>query len=228
MGAKRLLMVFEKCVQFASLSTRTSYVQALLLLAIAGGCSGRPGRVATPGVDAGEAAQAAIELYDKNGNGALDGDELSASPALMNALPSYDSDKDGLLSKAELVDGMQRWSQRGIGALSLPFIVRLNGRPLEGAQIKLIPEPFLADAVKPASGISDSAGAGSLSIAEADRPSGFPKNLPVMQPGLYLVEITHPTVAIPPAYNVTTTLGIEAGIAGQNPAGVTWDLQSAK
>lgn len=221
-------MAIKRSVQFKHYPMLASYIRTLVLLALVTGCSGRPGRVATPGVDADDAAQAALELYDKNGNAELDGSELAASPSLMNALPAYDGNKDGSLSQAELVAGMQRWSQRGIGALSLPFIVRLNGRPLEGAQIKLIPEPFLADALKPASGVSDGSGAGSLSIAEADRPSGFPKNLPVMQPGLYRVEITHPTVAVPPAYNTSTTLGIEAGTAGQNPLGVTWDLQAAK
>jgi hypothetical protein len=221
-------MLIKRSVAFMPQSALASHVRTLLTLSLVAGCSGQPGRVETPGVDADDAAQAALELYDENGNGELDGSELAASPSLTNASPSYDGNKDGSLSQAELVAGMQSWSQRGIGALSLPFLVRLNGRPLEGAQIKLIPEPFLADAVKPASGVSDGAGAGSLSIAEADRPSGFPKNLPVMQPGLYLVEITHPTVTIPPAYNASTTLGIEAGIAGQNPSGVTWDLQSAK
>lgn len=208
--------------------TLASYIRTLLLLALAAGCSGRPGRVATPSVDADAGAQAALELYDKNGNAELDGSELAASPALMNALPAYDGNKDGSLSQAELVAGMQSWARRGIGALSLPFKVRLNGRPLEGAHVKLVPESFLAGAVLPANGVSDSGGAGSLSIAEVDRPSGFPKNLPVMQPGLYRVEITHPTVTIPPSYNTSTTLGIEAGLAGQNPSGVTWDLQAAK
>jgi hypothetical protein len=56
----------------------------------------------------------------------------------------------------------------------------------------------------------------------------YSENIPVMQPGLYLVEITHATVTIPPAYNVSTKLGIEAGLAGQNPAGVAWDLHSSK
>jgi hypothetical protein len=48
----------------------------------------------------------------------------------------------------------------------------------------------------------------------------------VIQPGLYRVEITHPTVNVPAKYNSESTLGIEAAIAGQNPAGVTWSLTS--
>ena len=79
-----------------------------------------------------------------------------------------------------------------------------------------------------AAGTADGSGGGSVEVAAENRPSNFPQNLPVMQPGLYLVEITHPTVAIPTVYNSASTLGLEAGIAGQNPSGVTWELQSKK
>src|SRR5690606_3699700 len=111
-GAKRFQMAIKRSVQFKHYPMLASYIRTLVLLALATGCSGRPGRVATPGVDADDAAHAALELYDKNGNAELDGSELAASPSLMNALPGYDSNKDGSLSQAELVAGMQRWSQR--------------------------------------------------------------------------------------------------------------------
>lgn len=211
------------------MSRRSSTIIPLNILALALllGCSGRPGRIATPSVDADDAAQEAVKLYDLNRDGQIDESELAASPPLLNALPAYDANKDGSLSQAELVAGMQSWSQRGIGAMSLPFVVRLDGRPLQGAQVKLTPAPFLAGAVQAAAGTTDALGAGSLEIPAAERPAGFPKNLPVMQPGLYLVEITHPTASIPPAYNSATTLGLEAGVAGQNPAGVVWELRSS-
>lgn len=200
----------------------------ILILAILIGCSSRPGRIATPRVDADDSAREAIELYDSNRDGQIDESELAASPPLLDALPAYDANKDGSLSQAELVAGMQSWSQRGIGAMSLPFVVRLDGRPLQGAQVKLTPAPFLGGAVQAAGGTADGLGTGSLEIAAAERPAGFPKNLPVMQPGLYLVQITHPTASIPAAYNSATTLGLEAGVAGQNPAGVVWELRSSK
>lgn len=206
--------------------SHTRFPLNFVVVALLIGCSGRPGRIATPGIDAADAAQEAMQLYDANSDGQIDQSELAASPPLLNALPAYDKDKNGSLSEAELVAGMQSWSQRGIGAMSLPFVVRLDGRPLSGAQVALTPAPFMAGAVQAAGGTADSLGAGSLEIAAADRPAGFPQNLPVMQPGLYLVQITHPTIPIPAAYNSATTLGLEAGVAGQNPAGVVWDLRS--
>ena len=104
----------------------------------------------------------------------------------------------------------------------------MDGRPLSGAEVKLIPAPFLNGAIQPAGGIGDATGSGSLEVAADDRPPNFPKNLAVMQPGLYLVEITHPSISIPSIYNTESTLGLEAGVAGQNPGGVVWELQSKK
>ena len=192
------------------------------------GCSGAPGRISTPAVDAQDAARQAIELHDRDDDGQLNSEELTASPPLVDAMVAYDTNDDGMLSQEELVAGIESWGGRGVGATVLPFTLRLDGRPLAGANVKLVPAPFLGNAVSPATGVSDEAGSGSLDIDAENRPANVPKNLPVVQPGLYLVEITHPSIAIPEIYNTSTTLGIEAGIAGQNPAGVVWELSSRK
>lgn len=192
------------------------------------GCSGAPGRVPTPTVDAEDAAQQAIGLYDGDNDGQLNAEELKASPPLVDAAAAYDTSKDGTLSQTELVAGIESWERRGVGATVLPFTLRLDGRPLEGAEVKLVPAPFLSNALSPAGGVSDQTGSGSLEIDAENLPANVPKNLPVIQPGLYLVEITHPTIAIPEAYNKSSTLGLEAGIAGQNPSGVVWELSSKK
>jgi hypothetical protein len=195
-------------------------------IAILSGCSGRPGRVSTPKVNPNSAAQQAVQELDKNSDGQLSPDELKTSPPLLDALPSYDVDHNASLSQREIADGISRWSLRGIGALALPFTVRFDGRPLEGAQVKLVPAPFLDDAIRPATGVADRTGSGSLNMAAEDRPSNAPKNLPLIQPGLYTVEITHPSIKVPAKYNSQTTLGLEASVAGQNPSGVTWSLTS--
>jgi hypothetical protein len=192
------------------------------------GCSSRPGRIATPDVDSEEIAQSALEMYDEDADGMLNSEELKASPPLVNAVSVYDTDKDGSLSQAELVVGIGSWAEARAGAFPLAFLVKMDGRPLAGAQVMLIAAPFLGDAVKGASGVSDDSGGGSFNMADEDRPANAPKNLPVIQPGLYLVEITHPTIAIPEVYNKASTLGLEAGIAGQNPSGVVWELSSKK
>jgi hypothetical protein len=190
------------------------------------GCSVRPSRVSTPNVDPEGAAQLAMEQFDANADSQLSADELKASPALAEATSAYDVDANGSLSVDEIAAGIGRWSQRGMGALPLPFRIQLDGRPLDGARVELVPAPFLGESVRPASGLADNTGAGFLNMPADNRPPNAPKNLPVVQPGLYKVEITHPSGKVPAKFNSSTTLGLETSIAGQNPAGVVWDLKS--
>ena len=72
----------------------------------------------------------------------------------------------------------------------------------------LIPEDFFGGAIKPATGTSGPGGRGYLGVAPEDLPENT-TSLPLTQPGLYRVEITHPSVRIPAKYNTETTLGIE-------------------
>lgn len=198
---------------------------ASLLSVVLGGCSGAPGRVSPPDVDAADAAAAAVEQFDRDSDGRLNQSELAACPSLAHALPAYDADGDGALTEAEIESGVAGWSERKIGAITLPFHVSLDGRPLAGAEIKLTPEPFLQGAVKPAAAVANGAGAGFIAMSEDDRPANAPK-LPLVQPGLYRVEITHPSRKVPAKYNSSTMLGLEAAVAGQNPSGATWSLTS--
>ena len=55
-------------------------------------------------------------------------------------------------------------------------------------------------------------------MAAEDRPRNAP-NIPLMQPGLYHVEITHPSTKIPAKYNTQTTLGIEITSGNPGPEG---------
>jgi hypothetical protein len=187
------------------------------------GCSGRPGRVSPPDVNASSSASRAIELYDRSGDGVLAKDEWSASPALVAVAATYDKDRDGMLTTDEIRDGIAAWKASGVGARMVPFTVRWNGRPLSGASVRLVPAPFLEGAVKAASGESGASGGGQLSLAAEDRPRNAP-DIPLMQPGLYHVEITHPTAKIPAKYNTQTTLGIEITSGNPGPEGASWSL----
>jgi hypothetical protein len=189
------------------------------------GCSSAPSRIISPDVDAAEAAAAAVKKYDRDSDGRLNESELSACPSLAHALAGYDADADKALTAAEIEAGVARWTEQKTGAITLPFYVTMDGRPLAGANIRIVPEDFLQGAVKPASATSNNAGSGFLGMSKEDRPANAP-NLPLVQPGLYRVEITHPAVSLPAKYNTETTLGLETSIAGQNPSGVTWSLTS--
>jgi hypothetical protein len=159
-----------------------------------------------------------MEQLDKDGDGQLSAVELEASPGLASAATRYDSDKNGSLSLEEVVVGIRRWAEGEIGAATVPFVVQLDGRPLIGAEVKAVPEPFLSDVLKPATGMD-----GYLAVAPEDRPPNSP-NFPLMQPGLYRIEITHPSVSIPARYNTQTTLGHEVSKDTVGNQAVVWSL----
>jgi hypothetical protein len=168
------------------------------------GCGGLS-ELKPPQVNADEAAAAAVEAYDENGDDKLSEAELAKLPAL--SLKSADKDGDGQVSAQEIAARIRLWSEGETGIMSFYCNVTLDGSPLEGAEVKLDPEPFLGEAVKPASGITRSDGA----ILKID-PALLPEEdryLRGVQPGLYKVRIMHPSQKIPPRYNTETTLGQE-------------------
>src|SRR4051812_13082526 len=201
------------------------WLTAIVVLLV--GCSGKLGRVVPPKIDASAAAAKAMEQFDRNGDGSLSAEELTACPALAYALPRYDTDHSHTLSKNEVEAGILRWAQAKVGARSLPFRVQFDGRALEGAQVKLTPESFLNGAIAPATGEAKRGGNGFLSVARQDLPHNAP-NLPLVQPGLYRVEITHPSQKIPAKYNSASTLGLGVAVDSIAPDGVSWALTTSK
>lgn len=193
---------------------------------LASGCGG-PTRLLPPEVSADGAAETALETYDENGDGSLAPGELVKCPGLAHVLPEYDANRDGSLTKEEISLGISRWSEGKMGAASWPFQVRFNGRALEGAQVKIVPESFLGGAIKPASGTAAQGGHGTLGMAMDDLPANAPRR-PLVQPGLYRVEITHPSVSIPAKFNAETTLGLEVSSYTLSPQGTVWDLKAGK
>jgi hypothetical protein len=168
------------------------------------GCGGLS-TVKPPDVNADQAAAAAIEMYDENGDGSLSETELKKLPAL--ALSSSDKDGNEEVSAEEIADRIRMWSEGETGLMSFYCTVTMDGRALEGAVITLEPEPFLGDAVKPASGVSRIDGA--ILKIDPDLLPADQRTLRGVQPGLYKVRITHKSVTIPARYNTATILGQE-------------------
>ena len=197
-----------------------------VILCVVAGCNRGPGTISPPDVDASSAAAGAVELYDKNADGQLSKDEWSASPALVAVAPSYDKSGDGTLSVDEISAGIAAWEQSGVGAGTVPFIVRWNGRPLAGATVRLCYSALFGGRRESRFGRDRRRAAqASSSLAAEDRPRNAP-NIPLMQPGLYHVEITHPSTKIPAKYNTQTTLGIEITSGNPGPEGAVWSLSA--
>jgi hypothetical protein len=173
------------------------------LLLLVAGCRG--GRVAVPRISPGEASRQALAEYDRNGDGLLDAAELERCPALKSCLKDLDKNGDSRLSGEEIAERILAYQTSRVGLQAFACQVTLDGRPLAGATITFIPEPFLGPALKPASGVSDSHGMARLQEAGADLP-GVPC-------GLYRVEVSKKDAGgrelVPARYNTRSVLGQE-------------------
>ena len=179
----------------------------LILSAILSGCGGQADLIKPPAINASAAANTAMEMFDKDSNGQLEGDELDASPGIKSALKAVDTNSDNSVSKDELSARIQTWIDSKAGTLPASCYVTLRGRPVDGAMVTLEPEPFLADWVKPATGTTQM-GAAELESVKFG-----------MQVGMYRVKISKiegGKEKIPAKYNENTTLGAE--ITSASPA----------
>ena len=79
-----------------------------------------------PDVNADQAAAAAIEIYDENGDGSLSETELKKLPAL--TLSSADKDGNGEVSAEEIADRIRLWSEGETGLMSFYCTVTMDGR----------------------------------------------------------------------------------------------------
>ena len=204
----------------ASAANSTALVCALILVA---GCSSHPGRIEGVKVDVKAAAERIMAEFDKDHSGGLSQEELASVPAVNVNRKWYDADHDEKISQEELRKGLRDIFNPKDGLLSVACEVTRNGQPLSGAQVKFVPMPELDGAVPPASGVTDNRGAAFLTLADADRPRNTPPRVPVVRPGLYLVEVTHDQIKIPEEYNAKTKLGRE--VSGFSTAGGTMKIQ---
>jgi hypothetical protein len=164
-------------------------------------------------------ADSAMKLFDKNGDGVLDPQELAATPGLQTAAArakdqSPDLDGDGKLSRDEIRDHILLFEGSGLGIQLIAVTVLMDRQPLAGAKVLLEPEPFLAGVLDPASDTTRQDGTA--------RPAIEIEDMKGVRPGIYRVKITHSDLSIPARYNENTTLGLDlaparAGYNAQMP-----------
>jgi hypothetical protein len=184
----------------------------LLLGSVTGlvGCSQRASRISPVDIDASSASSEAMELYDKNGDGALAGDELNAVPGIKKYLSKYDRDSDQRVTRDEIATRLGEWGSQKLALMGRSYIVTLDGRPLEGATVTLVPEAYMGDAVKPATGTTAFNGLTRMSHADEDLPkSANGRPIPGVKGGTFKIQVTHSSRKIPAKYNTATELGDE-------------------
>jgi hypothetical protein len=159
---------------------------ALLTVVVVGCSGGKPARVTLPDYDVSAIGQKAIELHDKNGDGALSGEELDDVKSLKSGMSRLDSDKDGKLTADEIGKRVQRYIDFKIGLAPVDCTVTKGGRPLAGATITYEPEEFLGDSLPPGTGVTGAEGITSISIAKDLLPT---PNHSGVKPGFYRVRV---------------------------------------
>lgn len=201
----------QKLAVGARLATDFWLVAGTLVVAagLLAGCSGGPQRVAASGIDPSDAAQKAIRQYDQDGDGSLSDAELQACPGILLNKSVYDSDQNGAISAQEIEARLAELTSAHIGQMPLQLLVLWNGRPLAGADVKMVPEEYLGSEVKAAAGRTGESGVTVMDIPDEELPQSE-RGLRGVHVGTFRVEVTHPTVPIPQKYNSHTTLGYES------------------
>jgi len=169
---------------------------------ISAGCTGAKGRIDAPELDAAKMAADAMALCDANGDGFIDKTEVKTSPALNFALDDIDVDGDKKISEDELNERFKIYEDTAVGLQSVQmFIVKRNGEGIEGATVRLVPEPFMEDYIEVAEGeVLDLEGMVQIMTLPPD---------PGVRVGMYRLEVTSDDFKIPSKYNEDTKWGIE-------------------
>ena len=174
------------------------------------GCGTGASRVYPVDISPSSASSEAMELYDKDGDGAIAGDELNAVPGIKRHLEFYDRDGDQRVTRDEISDRIRDWGNNQLALMGRTYVIKLDGQPLAGATVTLVPEPYLGENVKPASGETGPTGLTRMSHADEDLPTSTNgRPIPGVKGGTFKIQITHPTRKIPAKYNTATELGDE-------------------
>ena len=79
------------------------------------GCSYQAARLKPVEIDASSASSGAIEMYDKDGDGAIAGAELNAVPGIKKHLNLYDRDGDQRVTRDEIAERLNVWASNPAG-----------------------------------------------------------------------------------------------------------------
>jgi len=187
--------------------------RAIPVLILAAGCSSSttPEVHSQASFDADALTAAAFAEYDRDKNGVLEGAELDACPSLKWALAGIDTNGDKKISTAELKARFEGYAAANAGTVSVPVSVTLDGAPLADATVQFVPESFMGNTIKEATGKTGAEG--SVTTFTSDG-----KQYPGLQPGLYRIKVTADGKNVPARYNSQTTLGAEvSGARGARP-----------
>lgn len=180
-------MIRPRCRRFGLL--------AVVAATLAGCGPSRPARIPAPPLDPEAVADAAAAA------GALE-----KLPAVGFGRATLDANGDKQVSRDELVAWLKEVRDSKVAITSVAVQVTQRGKPLSGADVKLVPEACMGGAIKEATGTTDDSGVAMVTIPGSEYPG--------VNCGLYRVEITGGGAdgkALPAKYNAESTLGLAVG-----------------
>ncbi len=207
----------SKKLFFLSVKSLPNFLVPVFLLAVVSGCGSGPAAVLPPEIDASSAAASAMEIYDTDGNGYVEGEELENAPGLNAAKTTLDLDKDGKVSGNEVEERILAWRSTDVGITTIQCTILMDGRPLSGASITFDPEEFLGEEIQAATAVTGPLGEFFPLIPKENLPT--PTTPVGIQIGLYKVrvsKIVNGSEQIPAKYNTETVLGQE--VSNDDPA----------
>lgn len=145
------------------------------------GCGGSA-RAQLEKFDPSAAAAKAFESFDRNNDGKLSGEEMKLCPSLLESGRRVDQNMDGNVTPDELQDRFAALDAQS-DLIALDVQVTSKRRPLAGAEVTLIPEPFMGKGLQSYSGTTNDGGACLLEGDEVKIPG-----IPV---GYYQAKIKH-------------------------------------
>jgi hypothetical protein len=199
------------------------------------GClGGGPSRIKPPKLDPDYSADRAMELYDTNKDGLIAGDELDGCPAFkrtMEEIPGsggktrgdLDTNGDGAISRDEIADRIRFFVKSNLGVMKgLGCMFVYKGRGLAGTKVTFEPEPFMADYIEAATGVTDANGA--VTLNRQANPLGG------VTVGFYKIRLSKPSSSgketLPAKLNTETTIGQEIVTGSMDLAyGLRYDLK---
>ncbi len=161
-----------------------------------------------------------MKLYDKNGDGVLDANELKSSPPLFDLLQNLKaraSDHSDTLTAADIASRLEGWNKNPTILIPAVGMVAVHGKPLEGATVTFEPEPFLGPSYHSHQGRTNGAGLFQLDPDLKELGNGI-------YVGLYKVRISKKVdgkETLPARYNTETELGVELAPGHRNASDST-------
>lgn len=150
-----------------TLLCRTCMACAVCLSAV--GCgnstSSEVARIATPE----EAAAAAMQIYDTNGDGKFSKEEFAKCPPLATGVARIDTNRDGFITRDEL-QARLRTVEDGAKLIAVAVSVTAKNKSVNAATVTLIPEPFMGSGLQSYTGTTVPGGSCQLKGATGDVP----------------------------------------------------------